>query len=195
MNRSDLVDRCKAIIKDAYEEATEMIVAYLELHPTDSREPLCREIDPENWNALVQRVKRQQASRNHTTEGKSERSRASAVRHARSVLRNAEPEEIADLLEDAAISEKVAAGQREKSRRREEATGIPSHNPPQDPTFMATVLKINGWLDELVDMVERGEAQIPSEFSTLSLSDIGVKAMRLKELVEEGREVGVLSRD
>lgn len=63
MNRSELVDHCKRIIEEAYQEATEMIVAYLEKHPNEPRQPLCREIDPDNWKALESRVMRLQEKR------------------------------------------------------------------------------------------------------------------------------------
>jgi len=119
-----------------------------------------------------------------------------AKRHARSVLRDAEPEVVADLLGDPAIRQNVAAGQRVHELRQEAETGIPRTNAPQGPTFIGLVLRINGWLDELVGMVERGEADVPPEFSAQSLTDIGVKAMRLKELVEEARAgEEVLSHD
>lgn len=66
MNRNELVDRCKAIIVEAYEEATEMIVGYLELHPKDARLTLCTEIeggDATLGKALDSRVRRRQKAR------------------------------------------------------------------------------------------------------------------------------------
>jgi hypothetical protein len=119
-----------------------------------------------------------------------------AKRHTRAVLRNTEPEEIAELLDDPEVRQKVAAAQRVQELRQENRTGIPRRNAAQGPSFISLVLRISGWLDELSGMVERGEAEIPAEFSTQSLSDIGVKAMRLKEQVDDVRETGeVLSRD
>lgn len=191
MNHNQLVDRCKTLIKEAYEEATEMIVAYLELHPEEGIKPLAREIDPENWSALEARIRRAQKLRANggadpsATRAETERK---AKSHAKSVLRTAEPEEIADLLEDPEVRQNLAAAGKVHELRQENRTGIPPRNPSKGPTFIGTVLKLNGWLDELVGMVERGEAQIPQEFSTQSLSDIGVKAMRLKELVDNVRQ-------
>lgn len=61
--RSQLVDYCKQLIGEAYQEATEMIVAYLESHPGEPTATLCKEIDPDNWNALRNRVQRLQEKR------------------------------------------------------------------------------------------------------------------------------------
>jgi hypothetical protein len=117
------------------------------------------------------------------------------IDQAKQVLRS-EPEAVADLLEDETVRVNLAAAQRVHEFRQENRTGIPRRNAPKTQTFLSTVLKVNGWLDELIGMVERGEAEIPAEFSTQSLSDIGVKAMRLKELVDDVRDTeGVLSRD
>jgi hypothetical protein len=201
MNRNELIDRCKAVIQEAYEEATEMIVAYLELHPGEQLKPLAREIDPENFEALRKRVERAAAKRKAAAglEAGGTAPRWIDVRGrraAKQVLREAEPEQIAELLDDPEIRQNVAAAQRVHEFRQENRTGIPRRNAPQGPSFISLVLKVNGWLDELVGMVERGEAEVPEEFSTQSLTDIGVKAMRLKELVDDVRESeGVLSRD
>ncbi len=192
MERNALIDRCKNLIKEAYEEATEMIVAYLEIHPDEGIKPLAREIDPENWSALESRIRRAQ-KRRAAANGESD---ATAVpdwkkrdkRDAKRMLRDSDPTEIADILEDPEVRQNLAAAGKVHELRQENRTGIPSRNPPTGPTFIGTVLKLNGWLDELVGMVERGEAQIPPEFSTQSLSDIGVKAMRLKELVDNVRQ-------
>lgn len=110
------------------------------------------------------------------------------------VLTSSEPEQIAELLEDPEVRQNLAAAQRVHEFRQENQTGIPRRNTPQGPSFISIVLRVNGWLDELVGMVERGEAEVPVEFSTQSLTDIGVKAMRLKELVDDvraGEEVNV----
>ncbi|MGH8872584.1 MAG: hypothetical protein ACRDWS_11465 [Acidimicrobiia bacterium] len=63
MNRSELVDRCKRLIEEAYQDATEMVVAYLERHPDEPRATLCKEIDPDHWDALEGRVRRLQEKR------------------------------------------------------------------------------------------------------------------------------------
>lgn len=193
MNRNELVDRCKAIIKEAYEEATEMIVAYLELHPGEQLQSLCKEIDRENWNALRTRVQRAQDARKTAAGAESERtsteSDKAAVRHARRVLRNADPAEIAELLEEPEIRQNVAEAQLVNSLRAENRTGIPARNTKSTgPSFIQLVVRIQGWLDELTQQVEDGVAEIPAEFDTASLSNIGVRAMALKEAVESARE-------
>ncbi len=117
------------------------------------------------------------------------------VRQAKQVLREAPAEQVADLLDHIAPAVKAEA-EFIREARRENQTGIPRRNAPQEPTFIQIVLRVNGWLDELVGMVERGEAEVPPEFSSQSLSDIGVKAMRLKELVDDVRDAEVVtSRD
>ena len=107
---------------------------------------------------------------------------------AKQVLRESEPEHIADFLADREIKTNLAAATRVHEFRQENQTGIPARNTSAGPTFIALVLKINGWLDELVGMVERGEAEVPAEFSTQSISDMGRKVMRLADLVDEVRD-------
>jgi hypothetical protein len=63
VTRHELIDHCKRIISEAYTDATEMIVAYLETHSDEPRERLCKEIDTENWQALEGRVRRLQQKR------------------------------------------------------------------------------------------------------------------------------------
>ena len=104
MKREDLIKQAKAILTEAYEEAAEMIVFYLEDHPSEQCKTLCREIDPDNWNALDHRVRRAKAKRASKQDG----SAAPAVpewvkrdeRDARRVLRQAEPETVDRLVED-----------------------------------------------------------------------------------------------
>lgn len=115
---------------------------------------------------------------------------------AKQVLRESEPEQIADFYEDPAIKTNIAAAARVHEFRAENRTGIPARNTPTSPSFISLVLKVNGWLDELIEMVETGAASVPDEFSSQSIGDMGVKAMRLKELVDESREAeGVLTHD
>lgn len=85
MTRSKLVEACKELIRDAYEHATEMIVAYLEEHPDEPRKTLCREIDPENHGALDKRVARLQEKRRSegdstVTSGKGDKDRRSRAK-------------------------------------------------------------------------------------------------------------------
>lgn len=123
MNRIELVDRCKVIIKEAYEEATEMIVAYLELHEGEALKPLCREIDPENPVALESRVRRAR-ERRAAAGAESSASRAAetarkARSHAKTVLREAAPEEIAEMLAEPEVQAKVSQASQIASEKRE----------------------------------------------------------------------------
>lgn len=104
MNRSELVERCKRIIEEAYQEATEMIVAYLELHPDESEMGLCREIDPDNHLALRSRVQRLRQKRRSeglsgSTISEPSESFRGAVRGAKSGIRR-HPELVDELLKD-----------------------------------------------------------------------------------------------
>lgn len=113
---------------------------------------------------------------------------------AKQVLRDAEPETIADFLDDRAIKTNIAAASRVHEFRQENRTGIPARNAAPSASFISLVVKVNGWLDELIGMVEAGEG-IPDEFSTQSLVDMGRKVMRLQEIVDDARESeGVESR-
>ena len=116
MNRNELIDQCKAIIKEAYEEATEMIVAYLEVHPSEQLATLCKEIDPENWNALRARVQRAQGDRKSVRGA--DTTRARTQRHAKQALRET-PEIVAELTpaEQRALARKLD----EESAKRQQA--------------------------------------------------------------------------
>jgi hypothetical protein len=113
MTRNQLVDRCKAIIAEAYTEATEMIVAFLEKNPGEKRATICREIDPENWRALESRVMRLQKTRRSegvsgiTTAGPTE-SQKGNVRGAKAAIRK-HPELVTSLLSDPSVKAAVEA--------------------------------------------------------------------------------------
>lgn len=180
MNRSDLIDRCKAIIKEAYEEATEMIVAYLEIHPAEERMSLCREIDPDNFDALDQRVRRRQKARKTGSEADSASSRAvseSRVRHARSALREAEPDQLAEIMRDLPAEKRAAVVRA--------AVPPPERTAPAKtgPTFIELLVRINGALIELEAMVAdwQNPAAVPAEFSRDSFGDIVTKALRIQD--------------
>lgn len=178
MTRSDLVDRCKAIIQEAYEEATEMIAAYIELNPSEQLQTLCKEIDPENWNALRQRVQRAQDARKASPEAMSARSRAlsdSRVRHARSALRDPEIRE--RVLSDFTPTERAAVVR---------AAVPPAERSPlprTGPTFIELIVRVNSALIELEGMVAGWPnlSSVPREFSRDSFSDIVAKALRIQD--------------
>jgi len=106
MTRNDLVDRCKQLIEEAYQDATEMIVAYLEIHPNEPRLPLCKEIDAEGWTALEGRVRRLQEKRRSEGIVSSisilEAQERQAKARARHVLKDV------DTLRDPEIQERIA---------------------------------------------------------------------------------------
>lgn len=90
MTREELIARAKARLAEAYEEVAYDVVVWLEKHPSESLQTLCKEIDPDNWNALRQRAQRLQKSR---SEGESERSaipewKQRDTREARRLLRD-----------------------------------------------------------------------------------------------------------
>jgi len=91
MDRSELIRRAREIIAEAYEEAAWLIAGYLERHPSEQLTTLCKEIDPDNWNALRHRVQRAQVERRSSLEAQeAARTRLSTegtIRSARSVAR------------------------------------------------------------------------------------------------------------
>lgn len=110
MTRSDVIARAKAILAEAYEEAAEMVVLYLEDHPSEHLQSLCKEIDPDNWSALDARVRRARA-RKASVDAGSLPTRAvsgSSVRHARSSIRR-DPAAVVDALDDETKAELVNA--------------------------------------------------------------------------------------
>jgi hypothetical protein len=125
VNRNDLIDRCKAIIVEAYEEATEMIVAYLELNSSEPTQTLCKEIDPDGWQALDSKVRRRQAARKASTGAETSPSRTepewkkTAKRHARTVARN-EPETLVEQLNPAEQRRLAQALDTESAKRQRE---------------------------------------------------------------------------
>ena len=93
MDRAELIARAKAILDDAYEEVTELVMLYVE-RTGEPLQSLCKEIDPDNWNALRNRVQKAQKARKATA---AEKSAALATRaaqkqasHARTALKDPE---------------------------------------------------------------------------------------------------------
>jgi len=174
MTRDELVDRCKLIIQEAYDEATEMIVAYIELNPDEQLQPLCKEIDPENWNALRNRVQRAQGNRKAIRGA--DTTRARTIRRAKQVLRDAGPDELGEIMRD------LPVGQRAEVVR----AAVP---PPQEkytrsgPSFIDLLVRVSSSLIELEAMVAswQNPAAIPAEFSRESFSDIVAKVLRIQD--------------
>ena len=175
MTRNDLIDRAKAIIAEAYEEATEMIVAYLEMHPAEQLQPLCKEIDPENWNALRAKVQRAQGNRKAVRGA--DTTRARRTREAKSVLREADPEQLAEIMQDLPTERRAAVVR----------AAVP---PPEriplartGPTFIDLIVRVTGALIELEAMVAgwQNPAAIPAEFSRDSFNDVVAKVLRIQD--------------
>ncbi len=94
--RTDLIERAKAILAEAYEEAAHIIALYVQRNPKEQLQSLCKEIDPENWDALRKRVQRAQKSLQANESGTSGRtgpekteSEKRNERHARQIARSA----------------------------------------------------------------------------------------------------------
>lgn len=113
MTRHDLVARAKAILATAYEEAAYLIAEYLDRHPSEQLQSLCKEIDRENWDALRKRVQRAQTARNTSNDEGSSRTpektkwEKDRERAARQVIRESTPEEFAELLDTPGVRAKL----------------------------------------------------------------------------------------
>lgn len=107
MTRDELIQRAKAILAEAYEAAAEMIVLYLEKHPSEQLKPLCREIDPDNWAALEARVRRAKI-RNASGDADSSASRRDRLYRTKSAVKQASPEELAELLDTPEVRANVS---------------------------------------------------------------------------------------
>ena len=113
--------------KEAYEEATEMIVAYVELHPGEQLKALCVEIDPENWNALRNRVQRAQGNRKSVSganpaSAQSKRKVKRVLRETPEIVEELEPDEqrkVAKALDTAAAKREHKRKQEAKAKERE----------------------------------------------------------------------------
>lgn len=187
VSRQELITRAKAILAEAYEEAAEMIALYLDDHPSEQLRPLCREIDPDNWAALRGRVQRAQVARKARSGAESSGTRAvsdSRVRHARSALREAEPEQLREIMRDLPVdrrAEVVRAAVPPPERTSPDKTG---------PTFIELIVRVNSALIELEGMVAswQNTAAIPDEFSRDSFNDIVAKVDRIRRHFDEVEE-------
>lgn len=167
-----------------YRKAAEEIVAAQKADPTLTLREVDRKI---GWYAgKAGHIVRWITSGAYTEQAlpRSEPEGAVAQRHARSVLREAPPERIAEMLSDPKISRKVSEAQQIVARAQAE---VPRHieQPRPDPSFIALVVRINSALIELETVVGSWEnpSAIPSEFSAASFDDIAEKAMRIKDHV------------
>lgn len=186
MTRNELIARAKAILADAYEEAAEMVVLFLERNPREQRQTLCKEIDPENWSALDARVRRAQTRKaNAGAESSPTRTlEPSRIRHARSAIREAKPEELREIMRDLPTerrAEVVRAAVPPPDRSTGHRTG---------PTFIELIVRVSSALIELEAMVAswQNTAAIPSEFSRDSFNDIVAKVDRIRRHFDEVEE-------
>lgn len=101
MNREQLVARAKAILSEAYDEAAELVALYVE-RTGEPLQSLCKEIDPENWNALRNRVQRAQESIKAAGEAGRKRAAAQDIASdrakAKRVLRMADHEQVEEIV-------------------------------------------------------------------------------------------------
>ncbi len=106
-----------------------------------------------------------------------------AARHARSVLRDSTPEQLAEIIQDLPAERRAAIVRA--------AVPPPDRTPGQrtGPTFIALVVRTSSSLIELASLVGGWEnpAAIPAEFSASSFDDIAEKAMRIKNTVNSLR--------
>lgn len=180
MKHDELVRRAKAILAEAYDEAAYMVAEYLEKHPSESLKALCLEIDPDNWNALRNRVQRAQTKINANADAASTSARAlsdSRVRHARSALREADPGQIADIMRD------LPAGRRADIVRAAVPPPGRSTSPNRGPSFIDLIVRITSALIEMEAMVAGWQnlAAVPPEFSRDSFNDVATKVLRIQD--------------
>lgn len=108
-----------------------------------------------------------------------------AVSHTRQVLRDANPKEVAEILNDPTIRRNVAAGMARADHHARQDEPHVERPAPAGPSFIDLVVRANSTLIELESMVRgwRGPRSIPKEFSAASFDDIAEKAMRIKDTV------------
>jgi len=184
VNRQEVVARAKAILAEAYEEAAELIVLYVEKNPSTSRAELCREIDEVNPGALEDKCYRVAKARKARAGAGSDDVRAlseSRVRHARSALREAEPEQLRDIMRDLPV-ERRAEVVRAAVPPAERVSGE-----RQGPSFIDLLVRVSGALIELEALVAswQNTAAIPPEFSRESFNDIVAKVLRIQDHFDE----------
>lgn len=182
MTRHELVARAKAILAEAYEEAAEMIALYVEQHPGEQLQTLCKEIDPENWNALRAKVQRAQGARKSSSGAGYSRARAT-----KRTLAEASPEQLREIMSDLPVERRA-----EVVRAAVPPPSQTSHS-RKGPTFIELIVRVNSSLIELEAMVAswQNTAAIPSEFSRDSFNDIVAKVDRIRrhfDQVEEARD-------
>lgn len=201
LDRKTLVSRAKAILAEAYEEAAELVAEYVE-QTGEALQSLCKEIDPDNWNGLRQRVQRAQARREASSEAESaararetERKRRS---HAKETLKDPEQRrQVIASLSEAELDEVHAeAGdalvERARARRAEHDTdpkvGDLMGDEPFDPGAMAIdtpLISLYSAADRIQKRIERHGLRL------LSLSEENAfgKLSETERIVAEARVI------
>lgn len=167
MTRTEIVREAKAILAEAYESAAEMIALYLDDHPAESMQSLCKEIDPDNWNALRQRVQRAharlQASDRANVDARAQETDRKRQSHARNVLLSANKRELEELIETLPPRQVQKIAQAAVERLPSRAG---SHTGPLDMGQLPKTgeARMNRWFVEGKDLWEKhGDELTPSQ--------------------------------
>lgn len=136
--------------------------------------------------AIRMRVSRLQQSQNDDDAERTRtlRNQQGSQRHARKVLRDADPEQIADLMQEPSVRLKVrqALAQSEPAPH-----DLQVWQKPTGPTFIELICKIRDAQHDLDRMMKswRGPEAVPAEFSPSTFIQIAETAMAQKDRVEQ----------
>jgi hypothetical protein len=151
MKRDQLIARAKEILAEAYQEAAEMIVLYLEKHPSEKLQPLCKEIDQDNWRALEARVIRLRKKPSNDAGSEITRASDSSFRHAKSAITKADDEQLAEI--EKTIEERKLHSVTEKDRRETDAAMAPMNRAVNSFASLGTAQHIEQAIEEINEAV------------------------------------------
>jgi hypothetical protein len=180
VNRAEVVERAKANLARAYDEAAELIALYLKDNPREKLQSLCKEIDPDNWNALRVKVQRAQTALEANEQAVLAARRTERARKDRSAAKTVlrDPEQRKQVIENLTPDE---LGQVEHAieERREREFPSPTRSTPRPGEDVGTQLR---------DLMYQTNSRLGRVLELLVDADLDRELIEHLHLMAEGAE-------